>query len=223
MTENIESQTVAAENEFLEGWKSGPRRTRWTKLPPQVGDPAPDFLLPDSTGTNHQISEFWNTKPLLLIFWRHYGCGCGMDRARRLREEYDGYVKSNANIALVGQGEPARAAAYSQKHELPPVPILCDPAYQVYESYGLLEGKESQIFFDAPDEFQDRQLEAGLKLISQRRSDGRPLVDNGWLLPGEFVIDTNGMIRLAYRYNYCEDFPDSRVLLAAIREANLKP
>ena len=48
---------------------------------------------------------------------------------------------------------------------------------------------------------------------------GRPLVDNSWLLPGEFVIDTSGIVQLAYRYNYCEDFPDYRVLTTAIREA----
>ena len=47
------------------------------------------------------------------------------------------------------------------------------------------------------------------------------VVDNAWLMPCEFVIDQNGEIRFAYRYNYCEDFPDHRVHLAAIREARL--
>jgi hypothetical protein len=45
------------------------------------------------------------------------------------------------------------------------------------------------------------------------------MVDNPWLLPGEFVIDRAGRVVLAYRYNYCEDFPDPRVLYAALREA----
>jgi len=38
-----------------------------------------------------------------------------------------------------------------------------------------------------------------------------------WL---KFVVDHSGTIRLAYRYQYCEDFPDPRILTSAIREAS---
>jgi hypothetical protein len=38
-------------------------------------------------------------------------------------------------------------------------------------------------------------------------------------LPGEFVVDRGGIIRLAYRYQYCEDFPDPRVLTTALHLA----
>jgi hypothetical protein len=82
-----------------------------------------------------------------------------------------------------------------------------------------LEARESQIFFDAPEQFLDRDFDAGLELAAARRADGRPVVDNPWLLPGEFVVDSKGVLRLTYRYNYCEDFPDHRVHLAALREA----
>jgi hypothetical protein len=42
-------------------------------------------------------------------------------------------------------------------------------------------------------------------------------VDSPWQMPGEFVVDGDGIIRLAYRYQYCEDWPDPRVLTAAVR------
>ena len=61
-----------------------------------------------------------------------------------------------------------------------------------------------------------------MKLAEERRKLERPLVDNSWLLPGEFVVDRDGVVRLAYRYNYCENFPDPRVLTAAIREARIE-
>jgi len=153
------------------------------------------------------------------MFWRQYGCGCGVERSKRLQSEYDDYVNQGANVIIIGQGEPERTKAYAEKYKLPPVPILCDPEYEVYTAYGLLEGKASQIMFDAPDEFLDRDYEAGVKIAESRRKDHRPLVDNPWLLPGEFVIDQSGIVRLTYRYNYCEDFPDHRVLVSAIREA----
>ena len=47
---------------------------------------------------------------------------------------------------------------------------------------------------------------------------GVVIVDSPWQMPGEFVVDASGTIRVAYRYQYCEDFPDPRVLTAALRE-----
>lgn len=221
MSSKLESQIQAGEQEWLEGWKRGPQRLRWTELPLQVGDSAPDFELLDSNGNSVKLSSFWAGKPALVLFWRHYGCGCGMDRAKRLKDEYDAYIGADANIVIIGQGEPERAADYAKKYELPPVAILCDPEYRAYEAYGLVEAKPSQILFDAPEEFLDLNYEAGVKLAEARHEAGRPVVDSSWLLPGEFVIDQSGIVTLAYRYNYCEDFPDHRVHLAAIREARL--
>lgn len=217
----LEKQMADAEQEWFEGWKKGPQRTRWTELPLQVGDQAPDFELLDSTNKQVKLSHLWSEKPLLILFWRHYGCSCGVDRAKRLQDEFPDYQSANANVVIIGQGEPERAAAYKEKYNLPEIPVLCDPSFETYVAYGLLEGKETQILFDAPEEFLDRDLKAGMDLAKSRKEDNRPLVDNSWLLPGEFVIDTKGTVRLTYRYNYCEDFPDHRVLLSAIREARL--
>jgi peroxiredoxin len=196
MNSELEDQVKDAEKEWIEGWKRGPQRLRWSEIPLQVGDRAPDFELPDSSGRLVKLSTYWKDRPALVLFWRHYGCGCGIDRAAMLKKEFSAYREAGANVLIIGQGEPERATAYAQKYELRDLPILCDPEFSSYEAYGLVEGK-------------------------QRRKLGRPLVDNSWLLPGEFVIDTSGTVRLAYRYNYCEDFPDYRVLTAAIREARL--
>jgi peroxiredoxin len=186
-----------------------------------VGDAAPDFELPDASGKATRISAAWKEEPALILFWRHYGCGCGIDRAGRLTQEYPAYQQAGANVVIIGQGEPQRASAYAKKYSLPKIPILCDTMQRVYQAYGLVEGKPSQVLFDAPEAFLDRDPEAGRQLAQERRERGRPLVDNGWLLPGEFVVDRAGVVRLAYRYNYCEDFPDPRVLTTAIREARL--
>ncbi len=208
-----------AEKTCLDLWRRGPSRTKWSSLPPQVGDSAPDISLKNQRGRSVQLSNCWNKGPALVLFWRHFGCGCGMDRAKRLREEYDRYIEEGATVVIIGQGDHERAAEYAVKYELPPIDILVDPHESAYESYGLLEGKPSQIVFDAPEAFQRRDYDAFKQLAKDRRDAGRPLVDNPWLLPGEFVIDQAGILRLTYRYNYCEDFPDSRVLIAAIREA----
>ena len=207
-----------AEEEGRTLWDKGPTRTRWSQLPLQVGDQAPDFELFDSTAKKIMLSSFWNGKPALLLFWRHYGCSCGRDRAARFQEEYPKYLELGANVVVVGQGEPERASAYAEKNKIA-CPVLCDPNYQVYQAYDILEGKPSQILFDAPDEYLKCELDAVNNLFESRKGTDRAIVDDPWQLPGEFVVDKQGIIRLAYRYQYCENWPDSRVLIAGIKEA----
>jgi peroxiredoxin len=216
-----EEQLAAAEFEWLNSFKAGPQRTRWTEMPPQIGDPATDFERKNSAGENVRFSDFWKDKPALILFWRHFGCGCGVDRSKRLLDEMPEYEKAGVNVVIVGQGEPERSAYYARKYGIEEFTILSDPKFESYFSYGLLEGKESQILFDAPEDLVDRQIKSAMDFASERKADNRPLVDNPWLLPGEFVVDTAGILRLAYRYNFCEDFPDHRVHLTAIRETHL--
>ncbi len=220
MDETLEQQVARAEACWLEKWRAGPTRLRWTEVPLQAGDAAPSLDLPDQTGRVVSLSAFWKGQPSVVLFWRQYGCGCGLERASRLKEEYQEYLRRGATVVIVGQGEPDRASAYAARYELPPMPILCDPEARAYEAYGLLEGRPSQLLFDAPEAWLDHTLEIGRTFAADRRAQGRPPVDNPWLLPGEFVVDGAGSIVLAYRYNYCEDFPDPRVLYAALKEAS---
>ncbi len=60
----------AAEQRWFTHWKRGPTRRVWSGVPPQVGDQAPDFELPDSTGALRSVGDFWRERPALLIFWR---------------------------------------------------------------------------------------------------------------------------------------------------------
>lgn len=216
--EKVEQQVEAAEYRWKEAWKRGPTHLRWDKVPVQVGDHAPDLTLNDSRGNQTRLSDLWADGPALILFWRHYGCGCGIDRAARLRNEHPDYVGAGATVAVIGQAEPDRSAAYAAKYELPCL-VLCDTDQRAYQAYGVLEGKPSQIMFDASDELLRCDYNAGLELAKTRREAGRPFVDNPWLLPAEFVVDPSGTIRLAYRYQYCEDFPNPLVLMAGIKEA----
>ncbi len=203
----------AAEQRWFANWQKSPTRRRWNSLPLQVGDPAPDFRVCDSSGTLRSLSEFWEDRPALLIFWRHFGCGCGVGRAERLTGEYGRLVDAGANVAIIGQGEPERAAWYKDKFSVP-CPILCDPDEQLYRAYGLLEcspwlllGKPKP----GPEYFQ--------KVIDAHREKGRPVADNPFLLSGEFVVDTLGRLVLTYRYQYCDNYPDVETLINSIHEA----
>ncbi len=218
MVDRVEQLIESAEERWKAGWETGPTRLRWTSLPPQPGDAAPDAVLPDHDGAPVRLSSLWAERPMLVLFWRHFGCSCGMDRASRLRDELADYRAAGGDAVIIGQGEPGRAARYRARQSLA-VPILCDPDRATYEAFGLLQGTTAQILFDAPDEFLRCEPQAGMDLAVSRHGTDRALVDDPWQLPGEFVVGTDGAIRATHRYGWCEDYPDPRVNIAVIREA----
>ncbi len=212
--EATERLTEDAEKEWLETWVAGPGNKRSKLLDP--GTSAPDLELLDHTGVSRRLSSFWSEGPALLMFWRHFGCGCGLERASRLKDEYADYQAAGINLVIIGQGEPERAAEYREKYGIT-CPVLCDPEFAAYSAYGLANFGVEQILYDAPEETWDHSMEIGLDFQEARRAINRPLVDNPWMSTGEFLVDPSGTIRVSYAYQYCEDFPDPRVFLTAAK------
>ena len=206
--------TEAAEKEWLETWMAGPGDKRSKLL--DVGTNAPDLELLDHTDASRRLSSFWSAGPALLMFWRHFGCGCGLDRASRLKDEYADYQAAGITPVIIGQGEPERAAAYKEKYDID-CTILCDPEFAAYSAFGLSHFGVEQVLYDAPEDTWCHSKEIGLEFQEARRAMNRPLVDNPWMSPGEFLVDSSGTIRVPYAYQHCENFPDPRVFLTAAK------
>ncbi len=206
----------AAEERWLKGWTAGPRDEKSNLI--GAGSSAPDMELLDHTGASRRLSEFWQDGPALVMFWRHFGCGCGLERAERLKEESAAYAEAGINPVIIGQGEPLRAAAYRKKYEIE-CPILCDPDLAAYKAFGLGHFSIEQVLYDAPEDTWCHSEEIGLKFIEARRAIDRPLVDDSWMSTAEFLLDPTGTNRFSYAYQYCSDYPDSRLFLIAAKNA----
>jgi len=208
---------AAAEQRWLAAWLAGPTRTRYDELPVQAGDAAPDLWLPDTSGERRHLSEFWARGPAVVIFMRHFGCSCLMERWEGLQAELSDYADAGATVVGVCQAEPERAHAVATRRGYG-FPLLCDPELTAYRAFGLLEGQPSQVLHDFPWRPDDEKTATTL-FLEPRRGTERAVVDSPWQLPGEFVIGSDGRIGLAHRYQYCEDFPPKTVLLGAIAAA----
>jgi peroxiredoxin len=213
----VAEQERAAEAEWLAGWLAGPERTRWTSLPVQVGDAAPDLELADTTGARRRLSEAWASGPALLVFLRQFGCSCLRERWEALAPELEAFRRAGASVHFVCQGEPERTAAVAERRGYP-TPVWCDPDRAAYEAFGLLEGTPPQLLHDFAWHPGDETLAEEVGRTARRGTE-RALVDNPWQLPGEFVVAQGGRIVLAHRYQYCEDFPAKGVLIGAIAAA----
>jgi len=207
--------TMSAENRWMQHWVAGPTIEG---SPLRRGSTAPEVELLGPDGSKVMLSTTWAESPALVLLWRHLGCGCGRERAMRLRTELDDFHAAGLNVAVVAPGDPERVEAYALRNALT-VTVLADPGYDAHRAFGLGHWSVEQVLYDAPEEYCDLDAGIGAEFQAKRRAEGNNLVDDPWMQSGEFVVDPEGMIRVAYLYNYCEDYPDPRVFLTAARLA----
>ncbi len=204
-----------AERRWLQHWLDGPTLPG---NPLRRGDLAPDVELTATDGSKAMLSTFWSEKPTLIVLWRHLGCGCGLERAEQLKGQYQEYVDAGLQVVVVAPGDEERVLRYQTQYGVP-APMLADADYSTHRAFGLGHWSREQVLYDAPDEFCDLTEDTGRSFQESRRALGRPLVDDPWMQAGEFVVGVDGVIRVAYPYNYCEDFPDPRIFTTAARLA----
>lgn len=217
----VDAETVSrAERQWLEDWEAGPRRTRWSRMPLQPGDAAPDLRLRDSAGRGVNLGSLWAEGPLVVVFLRHFGCSCTMGRIARLKEELPQLVEAGARVVAICQGEAAEAAGFAERNALG-IPLLCDPPRVAYDAFGLLEAAPSQIVFGLPDAFLLHDRETGAALQASRRGTPRVPVDSPWQLAGDAILDQQGRVRFIHRSQYCDDYVEPKVMLAFLRETAL--
>lgn len=210
------AMTMSAEQRFLDNWVAGPTLEG---EPVRRGQLAPDLELTAEDGSRVMLSTHWSTKPALVMLWRHLGCGCGIDRIARLKEEVSEYAEAGLDLVVVAPGEIERVLAYKERHHLP-VTIMADPEYTSHKAFGLSHWSKEQVLYDAPEEYCSITREVGEGFQNGRRDGVYNLVDDPWMQSAEFVVDTGGVVRVAYLYNYCEDFPDKRIFTTAARLAS---
>jgi peroxiredoxin len=212
---NLQELFQSAERRWLQHWLDGPTLPG---NPLRRGDLAPDVELVAEDESLVALSSHWSQKPALVILWRHLGCGCGLERAAQLQRDYPTYVDAGLEVVVVAPGDRERVAVYKHKYEIP-APMLADGDYSAHAAFGLGHWSREQVLYDAPEEYCDLAEETGVDFQDARRALGRPLVDDPWMQAGEFVVGVDGVIRVAYPYNYCEDFPDPRIFTTAARLA----
>lgn len=212
---DIAALVLSAERRWMDNWLEGPN---WEGQPIRRGGHAPDMELTDEEGHRTKLSDKWAERPALIMLWRHLGCGCGIERINRLRTEYEDYLNSGLEVVVVAPGDLERVVAYKEQYGLQP-PALADPDYHTHRAFGLSHWSKEQALYDRPDEYCSLSPTIGQAFQEERRKEGRPLVDDPWMQSAEFVVDTDGVVRVAYYYNYCEDYPDPRIFTTAARLA----
>jgi peroxiredoxin Q/BCP len=105
----------------------------------RIGDKAPDFELPDETGTTRRLSDLLADGPVVLYFYpaaMTYGCTKESCHFRDLASEFK---EVGAQRVGISADKVEKQLQFSEKHNFD-FPLLSDPDKTVAQAYGVKRG-----------------------------------------------------------------------------------
>jgi len=115
-----------------------------------IGDPAPDFTLPDQSGTMVSLKEFLGSKIIVLYFYpKDFSKGCTAE-ACAFRDSYDVFVEAGAQVIGISSQSVESHNKFALVNKLPFI-LLSDEGgkirklYGVPASFGLLPGRVTYV------------------------------------------------------------------------------
>ena len=100
-----------------------------------AGIPAPDFELPDDTGTPRKLSDYRGRSVILYFYPKDDTPGCTKE-ACNFRDDYSAYEKAGVAVLGVSPDDVKSHAKFKKKFQLP-FPLLADEGHKVCDLYGV--------------------------------------------------------------------------------------
>jgi peroxiredoxin Q/BCP len=102
----------------------------------KVGERAPEFTLPDNTGTDRSLTELLSSGAIILYFYpADFTPGCTR-QACKLRDLHSEIQKSGLRVVGISPQSPESHSKFREKYQLPFV-LLSDEHKAVIKMYGL--------------------------------------------------------------------------------------
>lgn len=102
---------------------------------PLVGDPAPDFALPDKDGKTVRLSEF-RGRPVVLYFYPADFTYVCTREACSFRDSYDEFQDLDAEVLGISSDPSHVHREFAEDNRLP-FPLLTDKGAKVRRAYGV--------------------------------------------------------------------------------------
>ncbi len=106
----------------------------------KIGDPAPEFTLPDQNGNPVSLHDFLGKKVILYFYPRDNTPGC----TRQAQAFAAAYAQFQAmDVAVIGISKDSTPShqRFAQKYELPFL-LLSDPQLSAIQAYGVWQEKK---------------------------------------------------------------------------------
>jgi peroxiredoxin len=173
------------------------------------GDICPDLALLNLKGERVHLSDYWQERPTIFAFIRHFGCPHCRVQLAHLNRAYPEILDLGAQVVAIGMGDQAKSNQFHQALRLK-FPLLADEAEEAYEEYGLLLGAKTlknnfnSFLRDAP---------LAVSLLTRKEYGEFVFGGNEYRMGGTFIVDTDGRAVYIHRDSDSADgAPLERVL-----------
>ncbi|MGI8879373.1 MAG: thioredoxin-dependent thiol peroxidase [Jatrophihabitans sp.] len=99
-----------------------------------AADVAPDFTLPDDTGSSVTLADFRGERVIVYFYPAAMTPGC-TKQACDFRDNFRQFSNAGLKVVGVSPDQPAKLAKFREKEQLT-FPLLSDPDHAVLEAYG---------------------------------------------------------------------------------------
>jgi peroxiredoxin len=142
-----------------------------------------------------------HTRPVLLVFLRHFGCVFCKEAMTELAKLQGHFRRMNTELVLVHMADEETASGFFTEYGLADVDFVTDPETKVYQQFGLVKGELNQMV----------GMKVWLRTIQQGVIKGHGLsthlIGDGFQMPGVFLI-FEGQIREKFIHRTIADRPD---------------
>jgi|CXWL01.1.fsa_nt_gi peroxiredoxin len=169
----------------------------------QIGEPAPQFVLPDATGRPVALSDQLERGPVVLKFYRGGWCPVCNIELRSLQASLPEFESLGATLLAVNPQTPDESMDFAERLELR-FDVLSDVDQSVADRY--------RIRFELPTEVQELYTMFGMALPTLN-------ADRSWSLPvpATFVIERHGIVRARHVDADYQQRMEPASILAALR------
>lgn len=151
----------------------------------KVGDPAPDFILPDAHGEPVRLRALLNQGPVAIVFYRGGWCPYCNLHLRGFQRRLPEFHELHAQVVAISPQLPDNSLSTQEKDEFT-FPVLSDVGNKVARQFGIV--------FHLSDKLAELYRRFGHALEDFNGPDGKQELP----VPATFLIDTNGTIRLTH-------------------------
>ncbi len=152
------------------------------------------------TNEGASLKALSESKPVLLVFLRHFGCTFCREALADISEEREAIEASGSELVFVHMTDNEIAERYFNRYGLEGVQHISDPECKYYTEFGLVKGNFTQLF----------GLQSWIRGFSAGVVAGHgigPQLGDGFQMPGAFVIQ-DGKIKNSFIHKLASDRVD---------------
>lgn len=159
-----------------------------------------ELLLQMVTNEGANLIDLSESKPILLVFLRHFGCTFCREALADISKEREAIEASGSELVFVHMTDNEIAERYFNRYGLEGVQHISDPECIYYTKFGLVKGNFTQLF----------GLQSWIRGFSAGVAAGHgigPQLGDGFQMPGAFVIQ-DGEVKNSFIHKLASDRVD---------------